>query len=61
MAEGMWLTSHPSALHLVVDVEPIYLGKPFANQADLVNLAIDAARGLLPYALMVQQAPAPAD
>lgn len=60
LAEGMWLTLHPSALYLVVGVEPIDLDEPFSNQVDLVDLAIDAARGLLPYAMMVQQAPAPA-
>lgn len=56
--ENMWITHHPLSLHLVVGVEPIALTEPFAKQTDLVNLAIEAARRLLPYASMVQKGPA---
>lgn len=53
--ETMWITHHPSALHLVMGVEPIDLTEPFADQTDLADVAMKAARRLLSYALMVQQ------
>jgi hypothetical protein len=53
--DNMQIENHPNTLHLVTGVEPVDLTEPVKNQTDLIDSAIEAARRLLPYALMVQQ------
>ena len=54
----MWITQHPLSLHLAVGVEPVDFNGSFIDQIDLIDLALESARRLLPYASMVQDAPA---
>jgi len=56
--EDMWITPQPLSLHLAVGIEPIDFTQSFIDQVDLIDLALESARRLLPYASMVQQAPA---
>ena len=52
-----WTEPHDSTLHLVTGTEPIDYTESVESQKDLIDTAMEAARRLLPYATMVQQAP----
>ncbi len=56
LPDTLWIKLHDKTLDLVTGTEPIDLTQSVESQTDLIDSAMEAARRLLPYAAMVQQA-----